>query len=181
MIDGIQASRNQTLARLIIGLGIRGVGEVAAADLAKKYKDLEALSKASSIQLQQIEGFGPNTADAIVDWFARPSNQALIEKFKNLGVWPVSGDEDENTVGQVFEGKTFVVTGTLPNFSRDQAKAYIEKYGGKVTDSVSKKTDYLVVGENAGSKLDKAISLGVPQLSEEALLKLVEDLEKSIG
>jgi len=180
MIDGIQASRNQTLARLIIGLGIRGVGEVAASDLAKIYNDLEELSKASSIQLQQIEGFGPNTADAIVDWFERPSNQALIGKFKNLSVWPVSGDEDENTVGQVLEGKTFVVTGTLPNFSRDQAKAYIEKYGGKTTDSVSKKTDYLVVGENAGSKLDKAISLGVPQLSEEALLKLVEDLEKSI-
>jgi len=181
MIDGIQASRNQSLARLIIGLGIRGVGEVAAADLAKKYRDLHELSEATSQELQLLEGFGPNTADAIVDWFERPSNQGLIGKFKDLGVWPVRSDEAGSTSVKYFEGKTFVITGTLPNFSREQAKAYIEQYGGKVTDSVSKKTDFLVLGENAGSKLEKAINLGVPQLSEEELQRMANDLENSGG
>lgn len=181
LIDGIQASKKQPLARLIIGLGIRGVGEVAAADLAEKFNDLSELSKATSIQLQQMEGFGPNTADAIVDWFARPANQALVAKLKDLGVWPLASEATGPTKRWYLDGKTFVVTGTLPTLSRDQAKELIEINGGKVTDSVSKKTDYLVVGENAGSKLDKAISLNVPQLSEEALRKLIADLEKVNG
>lgn len=181
LIDGIQASKKQPLARLIIGLGIRGVGEVAAVDLAEKFNDLDELSKATSIQLQQMEGFGPNTADAIVDWFARPANQALVAKLKALGVWPLASEAIGPVKRWYLDGKTFVVTGTLPTLSRDQAKELIEINGGKVTDSVSKKTDYLVVGENAGSKLEKAISLNVPQLSEEALRKLIADLEKANG
>lgn len=181
LIDGIQASKKQPLTRLIIGLGIRGVGEVAAADLANKFNDLSELSKASSLQLQQMEGFGPNTADAIVDWFSRPANQALIAKLKEVGVWPSASESTSPTKRWYLDGKTFVITGTLPTLSRDQAKELIEINGGKVTDSVSKKTDYLVVGENAGSKLDKAISLGVPQLDEEALRNLIAELEKSNG
>jgi DNA ligase (NAD+) len=181
LIEGIQSSKKQPLSRLIIGLGIRGVGEVAAADLAEKFNDLDELSQASAIKLQQMEGFGPNTADAIVDWFARPANHALIAKLKELGVWPVASQSTGPTKRWYLDGKTFVITGTLPTLSRDQAKELIEINGGKVTDSVSKKTDYLVLGENAGSKLDKAISLGVPQLSEEALRKLIADLEQTNG
>ena len=181
LIDAIQASKKQPLARLIIGLGIRGVGEVAAADLAKKFNDLSELAVASSLQLQQMEGFGPNTADAIVDWFARPANQSLVEKLKEVGVWPVASESAGPTKHWYLDGKTFVITGTLPTLSRDQAKELIEINGGKVTDSVSKKTDYLVVGENAGSKLDKAVNLGVPQLSEEALRNLIAELEKTNG
>jgi DNA ligase (NAD+) len=181
LIDAIQASKKQPLARLIIGLGIRSVGEVAAADLAQKFNDLSELAKASSLQLQQMEGFGPNTADAIVDWFARPANQALVAKLKEVGVWPLASESSGPARRWHLDGKTFVVTGTLPTLSRDQAKELIEINGGKVTDSVSKKTDYLVVGENAGSKLDKAVSLGVPQLSEEALRALIAELEKTNG
>jgi DNA ligase (NAD+) len=181
LIDAIQASKKQPLARLIIGLGIRGVGEVAGADLAQKFNDLSELAKASSLQLQQMEGFGPNTADAIVDWFARPANQALVAKLKEVGVWPLASESSGPARRWHLDGKTFVVTGTLPTLSRDQAKELIEINGGKVTDSVSKKTDYLVVGENAGSKLDKAVSLGVPQLSEEALRALIAELEKTNG
>lgn len=181
LIDGIQRSKNQPLTRLIIGLGIRGVGEVAAADLADKFSDLNKLSQADSNQLQLMEGFGPNTADAIVDWFSRSANRALIEKLKRLGVWPVADRSATSEKRWYLDGKTFVITGTLPAFSREEAKAFIEKNGGKVTDSISKKTDYLVVGENAGSKLDKAISLGVTQLDESALRKLISDMEKSNG
>lgn len=181
LIEGIQASKKQPLTRLIIGLGIRGVGEVAAADLANKFSDLAELSTAKSAQLQQMEGFGPNTALAIVDWFARPANQALIMKLKNLGVWPVADQNAPSSKRWYLDGKTFVITGTLPNLSREQCKELIEINGGKVTDSVSKKTDYLVVGENAGSKLDKAISLGVPQLDENGLRTLISEMEKQNG
>ncbi len=181
LIEAIQASKKQPLARLIIGLGIRGVGEVAAADLAEKFNDLSELSKATSLQLQQMEGFGPNTAEAIVDWFARPANQALVSKLKDVGVWPIASETSGPAKRWYLDGKTFVITGTLPTLSRDQAKELIELNGGKVTDSVSKKTDYLVLGENAGSKLEKALSLGIPQLSEEALRTLIADLEKANG
>ncbi len=177
LISGISASKDRSLARLIIGLGIRGVGEVAASDLARKFGNLEELSKATAIQLQQIEGFGPNTAQAIIDWFARPANIELIEKLHQLQVWPENEGRNEIVGSNVLEGKIFVITGTLPTFSREQAKAVIEKHGGKGTDSVSKNTDFLLVGENAGSKLDKAISLGIAQISEDDLNMMLGDLE----
>ena len=177
LISGISESKDRGLAKLIIGLGIRGVGEVAAADLARKFGNLEELSKATAMQLQLIEGFGPNTAQAIIDWFARPSNKDLIEKLHQLNVWPEKEDRNENVGSNVLIGKVFVITGTLPTFSREQAKAVIEMYGGKVTDSVSKNTNFLLVGENAGSKLDKAISLGIAQISEDELKKMIGELE----
>lgn len=181
LIEGIQATKSQNLARLIIGLGIRGVGEVAANDLAKRFDDLDALSAASVDELMSLEGFGPNTAAAIVDWFNRPGNRALIQKLKGLGVWPTRDDSSVSSQTTILEGKVFVITGTLPTLSREEAKALIEAHGGKVTDSVSKKTDYLVVGENAGSKLEKAISLGVPRFDEEGLKILIQDLGKNNG
>jgi DNA ligase (NAD+) len=122
----------------------------------------------------EIAGVGPNTAQAIVDWFSRPANQALLQKLKAVGVWPVNAPAAAVPAGaQPLAGLTFVVTGTLPTLSREEAKALIQQAGGKVTDSISKKTSYLVVGENAGSKLDKARELKVPQLDEAGLRALI--------
>jgi DNA ligase (NAD+) len=172
LLEAIDQSRSRPLARVLNALGIRGVGEVMAADLAKKYPDLEALSRADLTELQSIEGVGPNIAQAIVDWFARPTNQRILSKLQSAGVWPVEISV-EPAGAQPLAGLTFVVTGTLPNFSRDEVKAFIQTHGGKVTDSVSKKTDYLVAGEAAGSKLDKANSLGIKIIDEAGLRGLV--------
>jgi DNA ligase (NAD+) len=175
LLNAIEASKQQSLARLITALGIRGVGEVMAGDLASAYPDLEALSKSSVGELQRIGGLGPNIAESIVDWFARPSNQMLLRKLKNVGMWPKGGASSaKSQASDAFAGLTFVVTGTLPTFSRDDAKAFIESHGGKVTDSVSKKTSYLVLGENPGSKFDKAKSLGVKIVGENELKKLAK-------
>ena len=174
LLESIEISRAQPLSRLINALGIRGVGEMMAAELARKYSDLDHLKEVDETQLQTIEGVGPNIAAAIVDWFSRESNEELIEKLRRNGVWPMGGQAALSTEASVLSGMTFVITGTLPTLSRDRAKELIEKYGGKVTDSVSKNTSYLVVGESAGSKLDKAKSLGVPLLDEGGLSKLIE-------
>ena len=175
LLTAIENSKTQSLARLIAALGIRGVGEVMAGDLAATFPELEALSKSSAEELQQIEGLGPNIAESIVDWFARSSNQKLLKKLKAVGMWPRGGKSKvESRASDVFDGLTFVVTGTLPTFSRDDAKAFIESHGGKVTDSVSKKTSYLVLGENPGSKFDKAKSLGVKIVGEAELKKLAK-------
>jgi DNA ligase (NAD+) len=173
LLAAIEASKGQSLARLITALGIRGVGEVMAADLARYYPDLDLLASASLEDLQTIEGVGPNTAQAILDWFERPANRQVIAKLHTAGVWPRAEIAAQPVGEQPLAGLTFVVTGTLPTFSREEAKEYIQAHGGKVTDSVSKKTSYLVVGEAAGSKLAKAQELGVPILDEAGLKKLV--------
>lgn len=175
LLQAVETSRSQPLPRVVNAIGIRGVGEVMAAELAAHYPDLDSLSRASEDELQQIEGVGPNIAAAIVDWFSRPANRRLLEKLHAAGVWPAAVTRGAAGVGapQTLEGLTFVVTGTLPTYSRDEVKEIIQQAGGKVTDSVSKKTDYLVVGENAGSKLDKARSLGVATLDENGLLNLI--------
>jgi DNA ligase (NAD+) len=173
ILQSIEASRNRPLARLINALGIRGVGEVMATDLARFYPDLDSLEQASLEDLQTIEGVGPNIAQAIVDWFARPANRKVLEKLRLAGVWPREVVSASKTNLELpFSGMTFVITGTLPNLSREQAKELIQSMGGKVTDSVSNKTSYLVLGENPGSKLDKAKSLGVPTLNETGLRKM---------
>jgi len=175
LLESIKASKSQPLARLINALGIRGVGEVMAAELAKRFTDLDQLKEINEFQLQSIEGIGPNIAEAIADWFRRPVNRELIEKLRRLGVWPVSMRQERSDDENILNGLTFVITGTLPTLSRDQAKALIERYGGKVTDSVSKNTSYLVVGEAAGSKLDKAKALNVALLDEEGLKELIRN------
>ncbi|GAB4485031.1 MAG: NAD-dependent DNA ligase LigA [Anaerolineales bacterium] len=176
LLAAIRASAGQPLNRLITALGMRSVGEVAAGDLARHFPDLEALSRATADELQAIEGFGPNTAAAIVDWFSRPANRALLEKLKRAGVWPrTSSGQSSVTSQQSLSGLTFVITGTLPTLSREGVKEFIEQHGGKVTDSVSKKTNYLVLGENPGSKLQKAQALGIPILDETGLRKLARD------
>lgn len=172
LLDAIRQSRNQPLSRLLTALGIRGVGEVSARDLAAHFLSLDNLSIASMEDLQTVEGVGPNIAEALVDWFDRERNQAVLAKLKAAGVWPVqSGSVRVGSPGAL-DGMTFVVTGTLPTLSREDVKEYIEAHGGKVTDSVSKKTSYLVLGENPGSKHDKALELGVPVVDELGLRKL---------
>lgn len=172
----IAESRKQPLNRLLAALGIRGVGEVAAADLARHFVDLDAIAAATAEQLQSIEGFGPNTAAAIADWFARPANAALLIKLKAANVWPVSLPSTVHGPSSPgpLSGLTFVVTGTLPTLSRDGVKEFIEAHGGKVTDSVSKKTSYLVLGEAPGSKHEKAVALGVKVIGEEELRALAQ-------
>ncbi len=170
VLAAIESGRSRPLNRLLAALGIHGVGEVAAGDLASHFGSLEALQKADVEALTQIEGVGENTATSIVDWFARPANKKLLAKLKKAGVNPTA--VVRKVEGGVFNSKTFVITGTLPNWSRDEAKAFIEERGGKVTDSVSKKTDYLVLGESPGSKLAKAQSLGVAIIDETQLRKL---------
>lgn len=174
LTQAIAASRERHLGRLITALGIPSVGEVLANDLPRYFTDLEMLGRASEEDLVRIDGVGPNTAKAIVEWFAVPANRKVIEKFHGLGVWPTSVQKSEERSGPLpLEGKTLVVTGTLPTYSREQVKEMIQNFGGKVTDSVSKKTDYLVIGENAGSKLDKARQLGLKVLDEAGLLALL--------
>jgi DNA ligase (NAD+) len=160
------------LNRLLAALGIHGVGEVMADDLSRTFGNLSDLSKVSADELQQIEGVGPNIAESIVDWFSQPANQKLLKKLKAAGVWPVMQKAEGRRQGGTLSGLTFVVTGTLPTLSRDGVKEFIESNGGKVTDSVSKKTSYLVLGENPGSKAEKAQSLGVKILNEAELRKL---------
>lgn len=173
LLNAIQTSRSQPLARLVTALGIRGVGEVMAVDLAKAFGNLDALAKATVEDLQQIEGVGPNISQAIVDWFERDNNRKLLSKLRSVGVWPEEKKATPSSSEQPLAGLVFVVTGTLPTYSRDEVKELIQKYGGKVTDSVSKNTSFLVVGENAGSKLDKAKQLGVKILDEAGLLAMI--------
>ncbi|MCL4258240.1 MAG: NAD-dependent DNA ligase LigA, partial [Anaerolineales bacterium] len=174
LIASIEAARTRSLHQLIFALGIRGVGWVMASALSAKYRDLDELAKASTQDIDDIEGIGPSIAEAITDWFAQPNNKAVLKKLKKAGVWPRSEPRKAPSGPQPFAGLTFVVTGTLPTFSRKDAGDFIEARGGKVVGSVSKKTSYLVVGEDAGSKLDKARELGVPTLDEDALKQLAD-------
>ncbi|HUV28643.1 MAG TPA: NAD-dependent DNA ligase LigA [Anaerolineales bacterium] len=175
LLAAIEVSKTQSLNRLLTALGIRGVGEVGAVDLARQFGSIDDLSVAGLGDLLQIEGIGPNIAQAVVDWFNTPSNQIVLEKLKGAGVWP----KTEELVGESFPdlkftGQTFVITGTLPGFTRQEAKEFIERNGGRVTGSVSKKTSYLVHGDNPGSKFAKAQELGVPLVDEAGLRNLID-------
>lgn len=173
ILQAIQDSRSRPLSRLITALGIRGVGEVMAGELAKHFKNLDALSKATVQQLMEIEGVGPNIAQSIVEWFTRSGNQEVLRKLREAGVWPTEQTPVESVESLPLAGLTFVVTGTLKEFSREGIKGYLERLGAKVTDSVSRNTSYLLVGENPGSKLEKARQLGVRIITEEELKQLV--------
>jgi len=175
LLAAIDATRRQSLPRLIGALGIRGVGETVAADLARRFADLGELRGASLEDLQEVAGIGPNTATAVVDWFSRPANKKVIDKLHKAGVWPRGQARGSRSGPLPLEGLTFVISGTLPVLSREEAKALIEDNGGKVTGSVSRKTDFLVLGESPGSKLNDATRLGVPSLSEQGLRDLIEE------
>ena len=173
LVDAIAASRQTTLARFIFALGIRNVGEATARDLAKYFGSLDALLVADVDALQAVPDVGPIVAESIAAFFGEAHNREVIDGLRRAGVhWPEG--EPESDGSQVLAGKTLVLTGTLPTLKRDEAKARIEAAGGKVAGSVSKKTDYVVAGEEAGSKLEKALELGVPVIDEAALLSLLE-------
>jgi len=167
----IENSKKLPLERVIFGLGIRFVGERTAQFLAEHFGEMSAIEKASEEELQQVEEVGPRIAKSIVEFFAEPKNRELVEELCAAGL-SMRGKKKER--GTKLAGKTFVLTGTLPTYSRDEAKKMIEDAGGKVTGSVSKKTDFVVAGADAGSKLDKAKELGVEVVDEremEALLR----------
>lgn len=172
LLNAIVGSKNNDAVKLLTSLGISNVGKAAAKSLMKKFKTIDNLMNASYAQLIEVNDIGDISATAIINYFKNPDNQAMIQRFKEYGVnmkIVEAADSDER-----FAGKTFVVTGTLPSLSRKEASALIEKHGGKVSGSVSKKTDYLLAGENAGSKLTKAQSLGINVISEETLLEMVK-------
>ncbi|HOE70672.1 MAG TPA: NAD-dependent DNA ligase LigA [Brevefilum sp.] len=174
LLAAITTSKAQPLERLITGLGIRGVGEVAAQTLASHFSDLDALGHANQDEIEAIEGFGPNIAASIVEWFSSHENQGVLLKLKDSGVWPRA--ESDSVAGhQPLAGLTFVITGTLPTLSRSDAKKLIESKGGKVTGSVSSNTDFLVLGADPGSKLDQARQRGVATLSEDDLQQLIKN------
>jgi DNA ligase (NAD+) len=172
-IDGIEASKKRELWRLIFGLGILHVGAGVAKSLARNYESLDALAGASLEQLTETEDIGEVIAQSLVEWFANPRNQKLIERLRTASLNFRSDTYQAKSSGGPFTGKTFVLTGTLPHLKREEAQAKIEAAGGKVSSSVSKKTDYVVAGEEAGSKLEKASQLGVAVIDEAQLLKLL--------
>lgn len=175
-LDGIEKSKQQDLWRVIFGLGILHVGEGVAKALARQFPNMEALMTATEDQLTGMEDIGEVIAHSVVSWFADSRNEALIAKLEKAGLNLTSSlyrPDVDGTTGAL-AGKVFVLTGTLPNLKRDEAKAIIEEAGGKVTGSVSKKTDYVVAGDDPGSKLAKAEKLGVAVIDEAGLRGLVE-------
>lgn len=172
LLHAIDRSRRRPLERLIVGLGIRYVGSVAAAALASHFGSLDAIMAASEAELQAVEGIGPVVAASVVDFFSREANRHLVEKLRAAGL-RLSGAAPRAQAGTGLAGKSFVLTGTLPSLTREQAAELIKAHGGKVSESVSKKTSYVVVGASAGSKLARAEQLGVPVLDEAGLLALI--------
>ncbi|HUP60605.1 MAG TPA: NAD-dependent DNA ligase LigA [Thermoanaerobaculia bacterium] len=170
LIENIERSKKNELARLIFGLGIRMVGERAAKILADRFRSLDALIHATFDELVEVHEIGPKVAEAITIYFSVPANRERLEKMQRLGVAP---SYVATATGDKLAGKTVVVTGTLTRFSRDEIHKLIEREGGKPSGSVSSKTSYVVAGEAAGSKLEKAKSLGVPVLTEEEFLDLL--------
>ena len=171
LLREIEQSKHAGLARVLMGLGIRFVGERTAELLAQEFGSIDAIMNASAEELERVEEVGSRISRSIVEFFTRPANRELIEHLHSAGVKMTAEKKQRSTE---LAGLTFVLTGTLPNISRDQAKAMIEAAGGKVSGSVSKKTNYVVAGEEAGSKLDKAQELKVPVLDEAGLTRLLE-------
>src|SRR5690606_1184591 len=173
LLEGINRSKQTTLPRFIFALGIRNVGETTARDLARHFGSLDALMAADEQQLQEAPDVGPVAAQSIAHFFLEQHNREVIRPMRAAGVcWDEAAPAPAASLP--LSSKTFVLTGTLSGMTRDEAKARIEALGGKVTGSVSKKTDYVVAGADPGSKLDKARELGVPVLDERGLLELLD-------
>ncbi|HAT12257.1 MAG TPA: DNA ligase, partial [Microcoleaceae bacterium UBA11344] len=176
LVSAIGNSKTQPWPRVLYGLGIRQVGSVNAQLLTERFTNVEELAAASAASIEGVYGIGPEIAQSVYQWFQVPANQSLIERLKTTGLQLQSEVKTQNTAEKNLQlvGKTFVITGTLPTLKRDEAKDLIQKAGGKITNSVSAKTNYVVVGSDAGSKLEKAQSLGIQQLSESELIELLE-------
>lgn len=174
LLEAIENSKKNELDRLIFALGIRGIGQKAAQLLCAKFGDIDKIMAASAEDIAAIDGFGEILADSVYTAMREPHRIKLIERLRELGLNMTYSDQK---VSDKLSGLTFVLTGTLPTLKRDQAKEMIEKRGGKVSGSVSKKTSYVVAGEEAGSKLDKANELGITVLTEEQLLQMIGEAE----
>jgi DNA ligase (NAD+) len=172
VVAAIDRSRSTTLARFVYALGIRHVGEATARDLAAHFGSLDPLLAATPDELLQVRDVGPVLAEAIHDFFAEPHNRQVIAALRSAGVNWTEGPPQRPAAGPL-AGRTFVLTGTLPSLSRDEAKALLEAAGASVAGSVSKKTDYVVAGADAGSKLAKAQSLGVAVIDETELRTMI--------
>jgi DNA ligase (NAD+) len=173
LVAAIDASRNTTLARFVYALGIRNVGQATARDLARHFGSLDALLDAGEGRLQEVPDVGPIVAGSIVQFLAEPHNREVIAQLRAAGVHWAEEERAPTPQDSAVGGRTFVLTGTLPSLSRDEAKALIEAAGGKVAGSVSRKTDYVVAGADAGSKLAKAQELGVAIIDEDGLRRLL--------
>ncbi|AUC60861.1 DNA ligase (NAD+) LigA [Cyanobacterium sp. HL-69] len=175
LIMGIEDSKKQPFAKVLYGLGIRYVGAVNAQILADNFPDIDSLANASIMDLEAINGIGKEIANSVVEWFSIEQNKQLINLLKghNLTLQNQNSDTQKDEKQLILEGKVFVITGTLNQLTRNEAKDLIQKYGGKVTGSVSSKTDYLLAGEKAGSKLTKAQELGIKIISESELLTII--------
>lgn len=172
-VASIEASKQIPFPRVLFGLNIPDVGWVTAQNIARHFENVDRLLAADADAVQEVDGIGPDRAASIAEWFADERNRALVEELRALGLRFELGDEDRPTEGPL-TGNTYVITGTLEQFSRDQAAAALEALGAKVTNSVSKKTTALVVGEEPGnSKLTKAQREGVPLLDEQGLLAIL--------
>jgi DNA ligase (NAD+) len=173
-VSAIQASKSKLWSKVLYGLGIRHVGSVNAQTLTQAFPTVEQLAQATPEQIEAVPGFGSEIAQSVHQWFQNHGNQVLIDRLRQAGIQLEGEIMPVTQVETAIAGKTFVITGTLPTLKRDEVKAMIQQAGGKVTDSVSKKTNYLVVGEEAGSKLEKAQTLGIPILTEEEFLELLQ-------
>ena len=171
LVTAIEKSKSNSLDRLIFGLGIRGIGQASAKLLCAKFGGLDSIMNASAEEIAEIEGFGDVMAKSVYSAFHEEHMLALIQRLKDCGV---NTDYEKVQQDDRFEGKTFVLTGTLPTLKRNEAKELIEKFGGKASGSVSKKTDYVLAGEEAGSKLTKAQQLGIKIITEEEFLEMIK-------
>jgi DNA ligase (NAD+) len=173
LADAVAESKKEPFSIVLFALGLPGIGYVTAQALAEHFGTMDALLAADAEQIEQVEGVGPITAAQIAEELAEEPTRKLIERLRERGLRFELDESERRAEGGPLEGKTFVLTGTLPNMSRDQAGTLIKRAGGKVTNSVSKKTDYVVAGESPGSKLAKAEDLGVDVIDEDALRELV--------
>jgi DNA ligase (NAD+) len=182
IVAGLEKSKHTTLPRFLYALGVRHVGEATAKDLARHFGSVDRVMDASLEQLLEVNDVGPVVAQSIRTFFDQPHNREVVERLRAAGItWPEHDGAVADLAPKPLAGKTLVLTGTLPVWSRDEAKALIEAAGGKVAGSVSKKTSYVVAGEEAGSKLDKARELGVTILDEEGLRSLLLSLDPAAG
>ncbi|MDP3615665.1 MAG: helix-hairpin-helix domain-containing protein, partial [Rubrivivax sp.] len=173
LVAGLAKSKQTTLARFLYALGIRHVGETTAKDLARHFGGIDRLLAASVEQLLQVDDVGPVVAQSVHTFFQQPHNREVVDQLRAAGISWAESDGKADTAPQPLAGQTFVLTGTLPTLSRDEAKDLIEAAGGKVSGSVSKKTHYVLAGAEAGSKLDKARELGITLLDEDGLRALL--------
>jgi DNA ligase (NAD+) len=172
-MEQIEASKTRGLQRLLYGIDIRHVGERYAKILAKHFRSIDRLAEATVEELNAIHEVGPTVAVSVYEWFRNPLHVDLVNRLRVAGV-KMEMDGGPASTDERFAGKTFVLTGKLEKYTRDEAAALIEERGGRVSSSVSKKTDYVVAGEDAGSKLAKAEGLGVPVLSEAEFSEMLQ-------